>query len=282
MTIDFFADLEASVAAALAEDIGRGDLTASLIPESRQLSAQVLARQAAIVCGRPWVDEVFRQVDQRIRLEWLVAEGEQVLADDILFYARGKAASLLTAERTALNYLQLLSATATRTRHFVVLVEELPVQLLDTRKTLPGLRLAQKYAVHIGGAQNHRMGLFDAFLIKENHLKAAAPIKQIVAQARARDARVRVEVEVENLTELALAISAAPDWIMLDNFTLEDVRLAVQRAAGTGIKLEVSGGVETPEELHRLATTGVDFISLGTLTKDCEAIDLSMRFEDET
>ncbi len=280
MTIDFFSGIEASVVAALAEDIGAGDLTASLIPETRHLSASVITRQEAIVCGRPWVDEVFQQIDREIQLEWLVTEGESVAVGDTLFFARGSARNILTAERTALNYLQLLSATATRTRYFVALIEDLPAQLLDTRKTIPGLRLAQKYAVHIGAAQNHRTGLFDAFLIKENHIKAV-PVTQLVALARARGPGARVEVEVENPAELRAAIAAAPDWIMLDNFTIDDIHLAVKQVQGTDITLEASGGIDTPEQLREIAATGVHFISLGTLTKDCEAIDLSMQFKDE-
>lgn len=202
-----------------------------------------------------------------------------VVADDTLFVARGNARSILTAERTALNFLQLLSGTATRTREYAKHLTGSSARLLDTRKTIPGLRLAQKYAVHTGGGVNHRIGLFDAFLIKENHIEAAGSITSAIAKARNQSPGIRVEVEVENLEQLAEAIIAEPDWIMLDNFSLENLHVAVRQTRGRSIKLEASGGIENFDELRQIAFTGVDFISLGALTKHCNAIDLSMRFE---
>jgi len=277
--LDYFSDLTQTVAAALAEDVGDGDLTAGLIDADKDASARVISRQAAVICGRPWVDEVLRQVDRSASIEWLVEEGEQVDANTLLFTLSGPARSLLTAERTMLNFLQVLSGTATRTRHYMALIADTKARLLDTRKTIPGLRLAQKYAVKTGGGENHRIGLFDAFLIKENHIQAAGSISAAISRAREIRAGVRIEVEVENQAELEEAIAAAPDWIMLDNFSPKDMAMAVELCRGTGIKLEASGGIENAEELKAIAATGVDYISLGTLTKHCEAVDLSMRFE---
>ena len=251
--MDYFSELEVTVARALAEDIGTGDITASLVNEDNQARATVITREKAIICGRPWVNEVLRQVDENIQINWQVNEGAETAAGSVLFSLAGKARSLLTAERTALNFLQLLSGTATRTKHFVDLISQTNATLLDTRKTIPGLRLAQKYAVKTGGAENHRIGLFDAFLIKENHIEASGSIRQ--------------------------AIDARPDWIMLDNFSLEDMVTAVATTSGSGIKLEASGGIDNEEELIKIATTGVDYISVGALTKHNEAIDLSMRLE---
>ena len=277
--MDYFHELTNTVSRALDEDIREGDVTASLVAPEQQAHAKIITRQPAVICGRPWVDEVLRQVDPGIIPEWHIKDGDQVRADTLLLELKGKARSLLTAERTALNFLQLLSGTATRTNTYVQMVEGTRATLLDTRKTIPGLRLAQKYAVRTGGAENHRIGLFDAFLIKENHIEASGSITAAIETARQLHGDLRVEVEVENLEQLAEAIKASPDWIMLDNFTLEDMRSAVGVASGTGIKLEASGGIETSDELRKIASTGVDYISIGALTKHTEAIDLSMRLQ---
>lgn len=277
--MDFFAGIERTVAIALDEDVGEGDITAALVEEGKPAVAHVVSREAAIICGRPWVDEAFRQVDCSVRLTWHVGEGERVGENTRLLTAEGPARSILTAERTALNFLQLLSGTATRTRHCADLVSASGATLLDTRKTIPGLRLAQKYAVSKGGGMNHRAGLYDAFLIKENHIAAAGGIAKAIALARASKPGYRVEVEVESLEELEEAIASAPDWIMLDNFSPAEMKLACKRTKGSGIKLEASGGIETPEDLTDIASTGVDYISIGALTKHSNAIDLSMRFE---
>ena len=277
--MDFFDGLEATVTAALIEDLGSGDLTASLVDPDKQTRARVITRNHAVICGRPWVNEVIRQVDATMEIDWRVEEGRKVSPNELLFTLSGRARSLLTAERTALNFLQLLSGTATRTRKYVELVSGFGVTLLDTRKTIPGLRLAQKYAVKTGGAENHRAGLFDAFLIKENHIEAVGSITRAIERARAINSDVRVEVEVENFEQLNEAVRAKPDWIMLDNFPPDEMKQAVDIASGSGIKLEASGGIESPEELKKIAATGVDYISIGALTKHSEAIDLSMRIE---
>ncbi len=277
--MDYFDGLETTVAVALKEDIGTGDLTASLVHADTHAVARVITRQQAVICGRPWVDEVIRQVDGNMVIDWQVDEGALVQPNELLFTLSGSARSLLTAERTALNFLQLLSGTATRTREYVDLISEHEVTLLDTRKTIPGLRLAQKYAVKTGGAANHRIGLFDAFLIKENHIEAAGSITGAINAARNINENMRVEVEVEDFEQLNEALSAAPDWIMLDNFTPEEMKQAADIARGTGIKLEASGGIESSDELKIIAATGVDYISIGALTKHTEAIDLSMRIE---
>ena len=276
--MDYLKGIDKTVAAALAEDIGDGDLTAALIDQTTSATATIISRQQAVICGRPWVDEVLRQVDPTLSAEWLVDEGTLVEPNQALLKIEGAARSQLTAERTMLNFLQTLSGTATRTHHYVNLIAGGKTQLLDTRKTIPGLRLAQKYAVKIGGAENHRIGLFDAFLIKENHIEAAGSIAAAIEKARAMKPDARLEVEVENLEELKTAIAAQPDWIMLDNFSLTDMETAVSLATGTGIRLEASGGIEDPDDLQKIAATGVDYISLGALTKHCQAIDLSMRF----
>ncbi len=269
-------EITANVTAALDEDIGSGDLTAQLIPATRQAEATLLCRDAAVVCGRPWVDRCFELLDPTIRIEWLVEEGAEVAPDTLLARLHGAARALLTGERTALNFLQTLSATATRSRQFADLVRDYPVQLLDTRKTLPGLRLAQKYAVRCGGCHNHRLGLYDAFLIKENHIASLGSITAVITQARGIAPNRKVEIEVESLAQLQEAIDAGADIVMLDNFSLEQMHQAVQLTAGR-LKLEASGGM-TAEQLRAVAATGVDYISLGTLTKDIKAIDLSMRF----
>ncbi|HMZ71222.1 MAG TPA: carboxylating nicotinate-nucleotide diphosphorylase [Pseudomonadales bacterium] len=269
-------EITANVTAALNEDIGSGDLTAQLIPATRQAEATLLCRDAAVVCGRPWVDRCFELLDPTIRIEWLVEEGAEVAPDTLLARLHGPARALLTGERTALNFLQTLSATATRSRQFADLVRDYPVQLLDTRKTLPGLRLAQKYAVRCGGCHNHRLGLYDAFLIKENHIASLGSITAVITQARGIAPNRKVEIEVESLAQLQEAIDAGADIVMLDNFNLEQMHQAVQLTAGR-LKLEASGGM-TAEQLRAVAATGVDYISLGTLTKDIKAVDLSMRF----
>ena len=265
-----------NVRAALAEDLGTGDLSASLIPGNRNATANVITRTPGVFCGQFWVQETMQQVDKRIQIDWHVSDGEVIAADQHLFTLTGAAASLLTAERTALNFVQLLSGTATRTAHFVALLQGQNTQLLDTRKTIPGLRLAQKYAVKCGGASNHRIGLFDAYLLKENHIAAAGSITAAVAAARANQPDKSVEVEVENLAELDEAIAAGADIAMVDNFTLADTHTAVARSAGR-IKLEASGGIND-QTLAEIAAAGVDYISSGDLTKTIIPIDLSMRF----
>ena len=267
--------IAANVRAALAEDIGSGDITALLIPASQAAHACVITRERAIVCGRAWAEEVFRQVDPGIRLTWHCDDGDTVDPGKVLFEVRGSARALLTAERTALNFLQLLSGIATRCRRFADLVIGLPTKLLDTRKTIPGLRIAQKYAVSCGGCHNHRLGLYDAFLIKENHIAACGSIHAAIATARHQAPDRPVQVEVETITQLTEALEARADTVMLDNFNLEQMREAVLFTAGR-VPLEASGGV-SELTLRAIAETGVDYVSIGTLTKDCKAIDLSMR-----
>jgi nicotinate-nucleotide pyrophosphorylase (carboxylating) len=274
-------DLARCVAAALEEDVGTGDLTAALVPASRGGRAAVITREAAVIAGRPYVDEVFRQVDPRVTVEWQAGDGDRVRADQPLYRLAGPARSLLTGERTALNFLQTLSATATVTRTYADALAGLPCRVLDTRKTLPGLRNAQKYAVRCGGGVNHRHGLYDGILVKENHIVAAGSITAAVAAARHAGSRVPVEVEVESLDELREALAAGADMALLDEFPLDDLRTAVamNRSHPNGpIKLEASGSV-TLETIRAIALTGVDFVSVGSLTKHVRAIDLSMRFE---
>lgn len=266
-----------NVTQALAEDIGSGDITAQLIPSEQQARARVITREASRFCGRPWVEEVFRQLDAAVRIDWQVEDGDSVEADSLLFTLEGSARSLLTGERTVLNFVQTLSGTATQSAHYAAIVADTRVRLLDTRKTLPGLRLAQKYAVTCGGCHNHRVGLFDAFLIKENHIAACGGIEAAVVAARTLTPGKPVQVEVETTAEFELALAAGADIIMLDNFTLDDLRAAVSMNRGRA-KLEASGNV-TEESLVELAATGVDYISIGALTKHCRAIDLSMRLE---
>ncbi|MDG2072236.1 MAG: carboxylating nicotinate-nucleotide diphosphorylase [Pseudomonadales bacterium] len=275
MPIDYFSDLSTNVNQALAEDVGSGDITAALIDESKTASATVISRDRAIICGRPWVDSVFEAVDSETELQWFIAEGDSVTPGTKLFEARGRTRSLLTTERTALNFLQTLSGTATETHRLVNLISHTETTLLDTRKTLPGLRLAQKYAVHIGGGNNHRMGLFDSFLLKENHIAASGSIAEAITRARVHSPQSRLEIEVENLHQFRVALDAEPDWIMLDNFSLTDITQAVSET-NHATKLEVSGGIEDEQELIRIAETGVDYISIGALTKHCRAVDLSM------
>jgi nicotinate-nucleotide pyrophosphorylase (carboxylating) len=269
---------QADAARALAEDIGAGDLTAGLIDPARQARAQVLARESAVICGSAWVEATMRQLDPQAQLVWHVKDGGRCEAGQVVFEARGQARALLSAERTALNFLQLLSAVATKTAVYVDIVKGTRTQIVDTRKTLPGLRLAQKYAVVAGGGANHRVGLYDAVLIKENHIAAAGGIKQVLARAAEVAARADfVQIEVENLDELAQALDAGARMVLLDNMSLPDLKEAVRINAGRAV-LEISGGV-TLDGLRTLAETGVDRISIGTLTKDVRAIDFSMRFD---
>ena len=272
----YLKDVASTVARALAEDLGEGDVTAGLIDSAQQARATVITRQSATIAGAPWVNEVFQQIDPFINVEWKVTEGERAPQDTVLIELTGSAASILTAERTALNFLQTLSATATSANRYASLVEGSKTQILDTRKTLPGMRLAQKYAVQIGGGSNHRIGLFDAFLIKENHIVAAGGIAQAIALARAMNPSLRLEIEVESLDELSEAIAAEPDWIMLDNFDEESLQKAVA-STPPSIKLEVSGGIENDDDIRRIAALGVDYISIGAMTKHIQAIDLSLR-----
>ena len=260
---------------ALAEDLGSGDVTADLLPAAANASARVITREAAVIAGSAWFEACFRALDPHVAFEWHCAEGARVAANDLLCTLRGKARALLSAERCALNFLQTLSGTATVTAQYVDAVRGTPAVILDTRKTVPGLRLAQKYAVRCGGGSNHRIGLFDAILIKENHIAAAGSLAAAVGTARAQYPRLLLEVEVENFEELDAALAAGVDRIMLDEFTFDDIRRAVAEVAGR-VQLEVSGGIGLVG-LRALAETGVDFISVGALTKHVRAIDLSMR-----
>jgi len=274
------AEIARNVAAALAEDIGDGDLTAALIPAQRNATATIITREDCTVCGQAWVNEVFRQIDPAVKIDWKVADGEAVSANSTLYTLSGNARSLLTGERAALNFLQLLSATASNCQSFAALVEDTSVKILDTRKTIPGLRLAQKYAVTQGGCHNHRIGLYDAYLIKENHIAACGGVSQAVTQAKHNSPGKAVEVEVENMEELKQALDAEADIVMLDNFTNDELRAAVQlnKDHDNLAKLEASGNVNK-QTIHGIALTGVDYISIGALTKDCKAVDLSMRFD---
>jgi nicotinate-nucleotide pyrophosphorylase (carboxylating) len=275
-------DITRAVTDALDEDIGTGDITAELIPESQNAQATIITREDCIIAGQAWVNEVFTQCDKRVLITWHVNDGDHVAANSTLFTLTGSARSLLTGERAALNFLQLLSGVATISQRYADQVKHTQVTLLDTRKTIPGLRTAQKYAVTCGSCQNHRMGLFDAFLIKENHIAACGGITQAISTAKINHPNKPVEVETENLEEFAEALAAKADIIMLDNFSLEDMRSAVkinQDINDNGkdnTKLEASGGI-TQDTLVAIAETGVDYISIGALTKDCKAVDLSMR-----
>ena len=267
-------DIATAVRQALSEDVGSGDITARLIPAEEQAVASVITREDCIMCGQAWVEEVFRQLDPGVQLSWKSDDGARAAANTELLVLQGNARSLLTGERTALNFLQLLSGTATTCRHYADLVEGTGVKLLDTRKTIPGLRTAQKYAVRCGGCCNHRIGLYDAYLIKENHIAACGGITEAILSARKLAPEKPIEIEVENLDDLSEALAAKPDTIMLDNFSQADMETAVQNNDNT-VRLEASGGI-TVENLKSVAATGVDFISIGALTKDCKAIDLSM------
>jgi nicotinate-nucleotide pyrophosphorylase (carboxylating) len=253
-------------------------VTAALVPADQRVRAEVVTREDAVLCGTAWFDAVFRQLDPALRVAWSAKDGDRVAAGQLLCTIEGAARPLLTGERTALNFLQTLSATATVARRYVDAVAGTSCTILDTRKTLPGLRAAQKYAVRCGGAQNHRMGLYDQVLIKENHIAAAGSITAAVAAARATAPGVSVEVEVETLAEFDEALAARPDIVMLDEFSLADLRVAVERnrAQGSPVKLEASGSVSL-ETIRDVAATGVDYISVGALTKHVRAVDLSMR-----
>lgn len=282
MSAELIAHITASVHGALTEDIGSGDLTAALVPADQQARATIITREAAVICGQPWVKEVFRQLDPAITVEWLVSEGDSAATNQTLCELRGPAQSLLTGERTALNFLQTLSAVASATRVCTVAIAGTRAQILDTRKTIPGLRLAQKYAVRIGGGTNHRMGLYDGILVKENHIIAAGGIAAAVRRARAQESGVLLEVEVENLAQAGEAMAAGADRLLLDNFSLEQMReaVALRDRQSPRTTLEASGGINF-ETLRPVAETGVDFISIGALTKNIRAVDLSMRFRFE-
>ncbi len=264
------------VRGALEEDLGTGDLTAALIPEASSSRVRIIARQAAVLCGSPWVGEVFRQLDEGIRVEWKRRDAEDVEADTLLCELEGPTRALLSGERTALNFLQTLSGTATLARRYADAVAGTGARILDTRKTIPGLRLAQKYAVRCGGCHNHRIGLYDAILIKENHILAAGSITAALKQAQRQSPQVEIETEVESLTELREALSAGAKRILLDNFDLDALRKAVRENAGRA-RLEASGCVNL-QTVRAIALTGVDDISVGGLTKDLCSLDLSMRF----
>ncbi|CAE6943355.1 quinolinate phosphoribosyltransferase (decarboxylating) [Pseudomonas marincola] len=272
---DLTTEIEANVRRALSEDVGSGDITAQLIPAERLAHATVISRDDAIICGTAWVDAVFRQLDDRVAVHWQVADGDRVSPNQALFHLEGPARALLTGERSALNFLQTLSAVATHCQHYADIVQGTGIKILDTRKTLPGLRLAQKYAVTCGGCHNHRIGLFDAFLIKENHIAACGSIDAAVKAAHQIAPGKPVEVEVESLNELREALAAGADIVMLDELSLDDMREAVKINQGKA-KLEASGGVNE-STLRAIAETGVDYVSIGTLTKDVKAVDLSMR-----
>jgi nicotinate-nucleotide pyrophosphorylase (carboxylating) len=268
------------VATALAEDLGAGDVTAALVPESQQVRAQIIAREPAVICGTDWVEATFRHLDPAIRLDWLVHDGDRIVANQPLLRLAGPARPILTGERTALNFLQTLSATATAASRYVEAVAGTGCQILDTRKTLPGLRLAQKYAARCGGARNHRLGLYDMVLIKENHIIAAGSIATAIATARRTSPGIPVEVEVESLEEFDQAVDAGADIIMLDELSHADMREAVSRnrARGSKAKIEASGSV-TLDTVRDIAETGVHYISIGGITKHVKAVDLSMRLE---
>jgi nicotinate-nucleotide pyrophosphorylase (carboxylating) len=265
-----------NVEQALTEDRADGDISAGLIDEQTLASAQVITRESGIFCGAPWVDETLKQLDETMHIKWQVADGDKVSPNQELFQLRGKARSLLSAERTMLNFVQLLSGTATRTARYVGLIADTQSQLLDTRKTVPGLRLAQKYAVKCGGGSNHRTGLYDAFLLKENHILAAGSIGAAVKAAKASAPNKPVEIEVESLAELQQAMEAGADIALIDNFSVTDSKAAVAMTRGNMV-LEASGGI-TQESIAAIAATGVDYISCGDLTKSVEPMDLSMRF----
>lgn len=273
---DLLEAVTGNVRAALAEDVGTGDISAELIDADARAEARVITREHGIFCGEPWVRETCRQVGGTIRVDFGVNDGDPVTPEQTLFHLEGPARALLTAERTMLNFVQLLSGTATLTRHYVDLIAGTRAKLLDTRKTVPGLRMAQKYAVRCGGGHNHRMGLFDAFLIKENHIAAAGSIGAAIARARDLHPDRTLEVEVENLGELEQALQGNADIALLDNFSLDDTRAAVAMARGA-IRLEASGGIDE-NTIREIAETGVDYISLGIITKQVIPLDLSMRF----
>ena len=268
--------VRADVLRALEEDVGSGDCTAHLVPREQQLHTQVICRETAVLAGSAWFDEAFRQLDKGVAVDWRAADGDRIEPEQVVCEVRGAARSVLTGERTALNFLQALSGTATATRRYVDAVAGTGVTVLDTRKTLPGLRHAQKYAVRCGGGSNHRIGLFDAILVKENHIAAAGSIRAAVAEARQRYPDLLLEVEVEDLEQLAEAFEAGARRALLDNFPPERLREAVRRYGGR-IGLEASGGIDL-DGIRKVAETGVDFISIGAITKNVRAVDFSMRF----
>ena len=268
------------VAAALAEDVGAGDITATLIAADAVVGAQIIARESLVLCGEDWVDEVFRQLDENIIIDWYIGDGGRAEADDIICKLVGPARAILTGERTALNFLQTLSATATITGRYVKAIDGTGTKVLDTRKTIPGLRLAQKYAVSCGGGMNHRVGLFDAILIKENHIKSAGSITAALETANTKHSDILIEVEVENHEEFLEALDAGANRILLDNFSIDALRKAVETNRDYGVvsaELEASGNV-TLDTIREIAETGVDYISTGALTKNVRAADLSMLF----
>jgi len=276
--MDFHEAIERNVSAAIEEDLGRGDLTAGLIPPGQPGRARVISRERAVLCGAPWFEACFRRLDPRAAIRWEVHDGDTVAAGEVICHIEGEARALLSAERPALNFLQLLSAVATKTRLYVDAVRGTRAKILDTRKTLPGLRHAQKYAVRAGGGYNHRMGLHDGILIKENHIHAAGGVREALEEAHAiAGTQVPVQIEVENLDQLKEALAAGATMILLDNFSLDLLRDAV-RIAGGRAELEASGGI-TLENVRAVAETGVNRISIGGLTKDVRAVDLSMRLE---
>ena len=274
------ADLGAQVDAALREDIGSGDVTAALVPAGQRVRGSVVTREEAVLCGRAWAEETFRRLDPQVRLSWHAADGERLGINQVICEIAGPARAVLTGERTALNFLQLLSGTATATRRLVDAVAGTSCRILDTRKTLPGLRTAQKYAVRCGGGDNHRMGLYDRVLIKENHIAAAGSLTGAIEAARRSAPELTVEVEVESPAELEEALGANPDIIMLDDFSLANLQAAVKlnQAHGRPVKLEASGSISL-ETVRAIAATGVDYVSVGALTKHVHAVDLSMRLE---
>lgn len=274
MNIDL-AHIMLDVTHALAEDVGSGDVTAALLPEHLVVEAEIVSREPMLLCGQAWVNETLKQIDKKIEIQWHVNEGEWLAEPASLCTIHGTASSILTAERTALNFLQTLSATATQTHHYVQKLKGTSTRLLDTRKTLPGLRKAQKYAVHCGGGVNHRMGLYDAFLIKENHIKACGSVAHAISLARQTNKHLLVEIEVETLDELREALDAHPDRILLDNFSQEMLLTAVQINQPKYCELEASGGISI-DNIAEVARSGVDFISVGAITKSIQAIDLSL------
>jgi nicotinate-nucleotide pyrophosphorylase (carboxylating) len=269
----------ADVARALAEDVGTGDVSAALLPANLHAEAEIISREPMLVCGRPWVEAVFAEVNPEVRLNWLVNEGDWLAQPAVLCQISGAARAILTAERCALNFLQTLSGTATQTHRYLEALKGSKTRLLDTRKTLPGLRFAQKYAVACAGGVNHRLGLYDAYLIKENHIKACGSIKNAIEQARLHHNNLLVEIEVETLDELREALMAKPDRILLDNFSRTMLEEAVQINQSQGCELEASGGIDLTN-LASIAQTGVDYISVGAITKSIQAIDLSLLIRD--
>jgi len=273
-----FESVQKNVVAALEEDLGSGDVTASLIQESTDISAKVISREEAVFCGKLWVTETVKQMSDQVRVSWHVDDGDWLKKDQLLFSLKGPARPILSAERTILNFCQLLSGTATKAYRYSQLLDNSKVQVLDTRKTVPGLRIAQKYAVECGGCKNHRIGLFDAFLIKENHIISCGGIENAIRLAKEKHPGLEVEVEVESLEELDKAISAGADIALIDNFTLGTTKQAVEMAKGK-IKLEASGGI-TLASITKIIDSGVDYISIGDLTKEVIPVDLSMRFDE--